>query len=145
MPNGMKSGAGSDPFADDESADDQADESDPELSTDNRAKEIDDELRDELETDDDSTDTESGTAGGTSSGLPFIYARDGVKSARDHTYQLHYLDETYQQEKQFQAEIEELLGEDVYKADLREAALRAAFENPEAVADQLRDWGYDAE
>lgn len=40
-------------------------------------------------------------------------------------------------------ELEKRLGETVYKSDYREAAMVIAQENPEQVAEKLREWGYD--
>lgn len=75
--------------------------------------------------------------------LPWIYRRDGVQSGRDHTYQLHLRSDTRKQEKQFQAELEDRIGEDIYKADLREACLLAGMDNVEDVLSQLEEWGYN--
>ena len=127
MTNGMKSGSGSDPFADVDTSDSNQEEDTSEEHT-----------TDESEESEPSETT-------TPDGLPFIYSRSGVKQARDHTFQLHYLTETYQQEKRIQSDIEDRLGEDVYKVDLREAAMRAAFENIDDIEAVLRNWGYDAE
>ena len=133
MPNGMKSGSGSDPFADaDSSSDEEEDDADESITA--GESEV-----------DESPETETASTNSASSGLPFIYSRTGVKQARDHTFQLHYLTETYQEEKRIQSDIEERLGEDVYKVDLREAAMKAAFENVDDIEAVLREWGYDAE
>jgi len=129
MTNGMKSGSGSDPFADVDTSDSNKEEDTGKVETTDKSE------KSEL----------SETTSSTPDGLPFIYARSGVKQARDHTFQLHYLTETYQEEKRIQSEIENRLGEDVYKVDLREAAMKAAFENIDDMAEILREWGYDAE
>ncbi|WP_256546693.1 hypothetical protein [Halobellus inordinatus] len=39
-------------------------------------------------------------------------------------------------------EIENELGEDVYKTDVTEAAMAVAQENPELVLAKLEEWGY---
>jgi GTP cyclohydrolase II len=54
-------------------------------------------------------------------------------------------DETRDREEEFVAALEDELGEDVYIADAREAALEAAFRNPEFAAAVLRKYGYDFE
>jgi len=54
-------------------------------------------------------------------------------------------DETRDREEEFVAALEDELGEDVYIADAREAALEAAFRNPEFAAAVLREYGYDFE
>lgn len=134
MTNGMKPGSGSDPFEDVDAEEGPAEDDD---STSNGSESV----REEI----DHTVERGSSTGQTTSGLPFIYARDGVKTARDHTFQLHYQEDTYQQEKQLQTTIEDRLGEDVYKVDLREAAMLAAFENIEDIEAVLREWGYDAD
>jgi len=140
MTNGMKPGSGTDPFADVESEDESEDsgtektgegsQNDPGVEEPAAATE---------------TDTDASTTNPTSASLPFIYARDGVKQARSHTFQLHYRNETYQQEKRVQSDLEDRLGEDIYKVDLREAMIQAAFANLDDVENVLREWGYDAE
>ena len=77
--------------------------------------------------------------------LPWIYRREGARSDRDVTKQLHLQGETAQRETEFLAELERRLDEKVYRADLREAALLVAMDNPDLVAEQLREWGYDYE
>lgn len=146
MTDGLKPGAGSDPFEDDSDTD-----------GDNRPEQ---ERRSEDAGDDSDTENKDDRDGQSSvsreqsistettdadSSLPWIYSRDGVKKARQHTFQLHLQASTRDREKRFQADIEEALGEDVYKADLREAALLVAMDRHEAVLDQLREWGYDAD
>lgn len=123
----MKQGSTDDPFADE-----------PE-----RAERGDDQ--------DDVGDDRSGDQGGsqdesseTGHSLPWIYRRDGVQSSRDQVIQLHLLDDTLADEEEFAEAIENELGEDVYLADLREAALLAAMDNLDDVAQKLREWGYDA-
>jgi len=46
-------------------------------------------------------------------------------------------------EQDLKNELEKRLGETVYKSDYREAAMVIAQENPEQVAEKLREWGYD--
>jgi len=141
MTNGMKPGSGTDPFADVDNDDETEEIKKPENGSDSQpgGSERDDRV---IET---TSDTDESSTGPINSGLPFIYARDGVKQARSHTFQLHYLSETYQREKRVQSDLEDRLGEDIYKVDLREAMVQAAFENLDDVADILREWGYDAE
>ena len=130
MTDGLKPGSGSDPFNEDAEGDD----NDVEATEERKSA------------DEESNPPDHDEPAGIEreSTLPWIYRRDGVKSARDHTYQLHLQSATRDREKHFQTEIEERLGEDVYKADLREAALLVAMDRPDAVLNQLREWGYDA-
>lgn len=74
--------------------------------------------------------------------LPYIYQRETVKDGRDQIP--FFLREPVQDEETtFINELEDELGEHVYKADAREAALLIAFEHPGEVAELLRQWGYD--
>lgn len=100
-------------------------------------------------------DTESTPSGGqiaqtrtnddaeSSSDLPWIFARDGIHDDRS-IRQVHLQEETISLEKEFKRKLEEELGEDVPKADLREMALQTAYQTClDEVADGLREWGYD--
>lgn len=129
MTNGMKPGAGSDPFADEES--DAVDDTTEETVEDVTQTETQEEV------------SQQGEEKQQDSSHPWLFIRDGVKQSRDHTFQLHLRSDTRKQEKRFQTTVEELLGEDVYRTDLREAALLVAMQHPDEVADCLRNWGYD--
>lgn len=130
MTDGMKPGAGSDPFAEEE--------------TDNDGGAAEDEAEDVGQTEP-LVESQQNEGVKRDNDLPWLFTRDGVKQSRDHTFQLHLRSDTREQEKRFQTDVEELLGEDVYRTDLREAALLVAMEHPDEVADQLRDWGHDIE
>jgi len=124
MGNGMKSGSGDDPFADmdEESSSDGADETpDPEV---------------EVETDVETT---------SASGIPWKFVRDSAKSDRE-MVQFFLQTETQRLETRSQGELETMLDDDVLLLDVREAAYQVALEKHlDDVADQLREWGYDAE
>lgn len=77
--------------------------------------------------------------------LPWIHRRDTVKSDRPEIIQMHVRDETVDGEGALQDDVEDILGEDVYALDVREAAYLVAMQHPEEVANQLREWGYDIE
>jgi hypothetical protein len=77
--------------------------------------------------------------------LPWIYQRESPVTDRSVTKQLHLQDETARKFVEFQNQIETQLNEDVYRADLREAAILAAIERPGLVVDQLVQWGYQPE
>lgn len=133
---GFKSGAsGDDPLGggndDDDVQDESSDDIDPATSS------IDAEQR----TDDRDDQDEPTSTGG---GLPWIYSRSGIHDGRD-TVQLHLQQSTKTQESSTRADVEDVLGESVKKADLREAALLVGLEHVDEVADQLRKWGYDFE
>jgi hypothetical protein len=89
------------------------------------------------------------TAGGessagqqTMSSIPYKLRRDKVNEGRE---QVPYFlrEEVIEAEDEFQDTLEELVGEDVYKSDYREASMVVAQRNPELVAEVLREWGYD--
>lgn len=137
MTDGMKSGAGSDPFAengDDEStaeqktADREPGET-PELASDrdSRTTSSPEEVQD--------TNTE------TEDDLPYIYRRNGVKDKR-RMIQYFLREETEQIETDAQRAVEDELGTDVYLTDIREALVRVGAKHTDEVADELRDWGY---
>jgi hypothetical protein len=52
-------------------------------------------------------------------------------------------EETAARKSEFLRAVEDAVGKDVYKFDLREAALLVAMNHPEEVADQLDSWGYE--
>ncbi|MEZ3118098.1 hypothetical protein RYH80_19465 [Halobaculum sp. MBLA0147] len=160
----MRPGSGDDPFADEsddeasEETDDPTPESREESDVDARANDpsrsrseettgsetvepIESETTSNEETDT-GTDTDSGAS--VSDGLPYIYRRDRVQDERSGvTFYLR--DDTRDREEAFVATLEEELGEDVYVADAREAALEAAFRNPQLAVKVLREYGYDFE
>ncbi len=139
----MKPGSGDDPFADDDDENEDAAEPTGQngTETDQTPNDSDSENRTKPES---TGGEESETSGGgqTTSSLPYIYRRDRVQDGRSGvTFYLR--DRVREEEDDFVEELEGILGEDVYVADAREAALDAAFRNPEIVAEVLREWGYD--
>lgn len=130
MTNGMKSGAGSDPFADDTDSDEE--------STDNND--------DETQTSDlqGSSETEAEPDSKRPSdqeNLPYIFRRNGVKDDRK-MIQYFLRDDTKDIETDAKHAVEQELGTDVYLTDLREALVRVGAEHTDEVADELREWGY---
>lgn len=88
--------------------------------------------------------TETGSAAGqqTVSSIPYKLRREKVNEGRE---QVPYFlrEEVIEAEDELQDTLEELVGEDVYKSDYREASMVVAQRNPELVAEILREWGYD--
>ena len=76
--------------------------------------------------------------------IPYKFRRNTVKENRQHV-PLYLRDHVLRSEKRFRTTVEEQLGEDVPKADLREAAYIVAQRHPDLVADELRKWGFDIE
>lgn len=74
--------------------------------------------------------------------IPYKLRRETVNEGRK---QVPYFlrESVIEADDELQDTLEDLLGEDVYKSDYREAAMVVAQRNPELVADVLREWGYD--
>ena len=89
-------------------------------------------------------DTETATDRPAMSSIPYKLRRNKVNEGRE---QVPYFlrEEVIEDEDELQGTLEDLLGEDVYKSDYREAAMVVAQRNPELVAEVLREWGYDLE
>ena len=89
-------------------------------------------------------DTETATDHPAMSSIPYKLRRNKVNEGRE---QVPYFlrEEIIEDEDELQETLENLLGEDVYKSDYREAAMVVAQRNPEVVAEVLREWGYDLE
>ncbi len=139
MTDGMKSGAGSDPFANDPNA---TDEEESPGDRDGASQQTDQGTESEADTDPPSPTTAASTESDQNGdGLPYIFQRNGVKDDRRMT-QYFLREETEEIEKNFQQAVEEELGTDVYLTDLREALVRVGAEHLDEVADELRDWGY---
>lgn len=139
MPNGMKSGSGEDPFEGLEGGDEDDEGDEPEEPTEMASAS--ESATSELGADD--SDEESDTS--SSTGLPWKYSRENVKAQRD-MVQFYLQSETKTMESQAEGELEGMLGESVLTFDLREAAYQVALQQHlDDVADQLREWGYDAE
>jgi hypothetical protein len=85
------------------------------------------------------------TVGSKYDTLPWVLTRSSITDGRENTVQLHLQNSTSEFERQQHSEIEQLLKEDVKKADLREAALLIGLQHSGEVADKLREWGYAIE
>ena len=89
-------------------------------------------------------DSESTGDRPTMSSIPYKLRRDKVNEGRE---QVPYFlrENVIDAEDDLQDTLEEILGEDVYKSDYREAAMVVAQRNPGLIAEVLREWGYDLE
>ena len=137
MTDGMKSGAGTDPFADepnDEDDSEPAEVDDQELEESTKA-------RTEQESVNDTTESPDTSIGTGRDNLPYFYSRNGVKDDRK-MIQYFLREETEELESDVQHAIEQELGTDVYLTDIREALVRVGAEHLDEVADELREWGY---
>jgi len=145
MPNGMKSGAGDDPFADD---DDQEDDVDEDSSKPASETHHEDHREDTSETDSTSTTAMPGIPdhpGDVEATLPWIHRRDSVKDDRSHKT-IHYTEHTLKRERrELLGAIEDELGDDVELTDAREAAYLVGMDHVDEIADLLQEWGYAIE
>lgn len=119
----MKSGSGDDPFADatDEEA---ADPDEPVSDTTGALVETASESKSEAQS------------------IPYKFRRDSVKEGRKQR-PIFIRPDVEERESEFLHDLEDEVGEDVYKTDALEAALVIAMDHPDLVAEKLRDWGYD--
>ena len=121
----MKSGSGDDPFA--------------ETDTDSETEP--DDQQDEAV----AGETESPSSEPTTQpDIPYKFRRDSVKQDRKQR-PIFIRPEVEERESTFLRNLEDEVGEDVYKTDALEAALVVAMDNPDLVAEKLREWGYDWE
>lgn len=142
MTDGMKSGAGSDPFDDESDPDQDASQSEEKnaKAADETAEE---ETEPETETSSKSDDVEASDPANLSTreDIPYIFRRNGVKDNR-RMIQYFLRDDTEDLEDEVKQAVEEDLDTDVYLTDLREALVRVGAEHVDEVADELREWGY---
>lgn len=150
MANGMKSGSGDDPFADDDNNVDDTGHDDRVDGPAGREAQNDPFEEEEAETPAPEP-TSTATPGipdhpaDEPSTLPWIHRRDGVKDDRDHKT-IHYTEHTVKRERrELRPNLEEQLGDDVELTDAREAAYLAGMNHVDEVSDILREWGYDIE
>mgnify|MGYP000129703136 CR=1 FL=1 len=137
---GMKEGTGSDPFAEDI---DETDSEEPSEGTGSRGDSVLEEQSEPVESDP-STGASEQSGRPSKADIPYIFRRDRVTDER--TLHSFYLREMYEEvEEEARHGVQQRLGENVPKADLREAMLLVAARDLDAVADELREWGYDME
>lgn len=147
---GLKSGSRDAGLDEPEEEDEQSPES---KSTDFEPRNEDTEQADSrtATTESDPTDTTNASSEADQSGqrpamssIPYKLRREKVNAGRE---QVPYFlrDEIIDAEDELQETLEEMLGENVYKSDYREAAMVVAQRQPELVAEILREWGYDLE
>lgn len=125
----MKSGTGDDLWADDDEATEDIQE-----NADEEPQSTGQQTQSTMTQTD--TDPESQT-----SNIPYKYKRSTVKEGRTHV-PIYLQDSTQKVERNVRNDVEDLVGEDVPLADLREAAYLYALENPEGIASVLQRWGY---
>ncbi|WP_080509872.1 MULTISPECIES: hypothetical protein [Halorubrum] len=75
--------------------------------------------------------------------LPWVLTRNSITDGREQTVQLHLQQSTVNTQREATRTLESELGEQVKKADLREAALLVGLQHTDEIAATLREWGYD--
>ncbi|MFC6976556.1 hypothetical protein ACFQL1_23155 [Halomicroarcula sp. GCM10025709] len=120
----MKSGSGDDPFAETGTTESS---SEPQSSTPDHSP--------ESEVSDSDSDAETPE-------IPYKFRRSSVKADRKQR-PIFLRPHIEDRESSFVRTLEDALGEDVYKTDALEAAIVVAMDNPDLVAEELREWGYD--
>jgi len=140
MTDGMKSGAGSDPFehdsSDDASEAEKTTGQDTDATSTTKAQTGADET--ETQTNPDISDSSETLSGDD---LPYIFDRNGVKDERK-MIQYFLRNETEDLETEVKHAVEQELGTDVYLTDIREALVRIGAKHTDEVSDELREWGY---
>lgn len=134
---GFKSGAATDDWSDENDdwndGEDEADRVD-----DNGGRQNDDPEPEPVATTDSTRDQDTPR-------LPWIHRRNSITDGREKTVQLHLQADTIDAERTGMSKVENVVGESVRKADLREAALLVGLQHSEDVAELLREWGYGIE
>lgn len=149
----MKSGSGDLDFGqDDEEGDEDLHEEDPEqvnnVSEENISHPLEDtgDSTDDVENQPPSPSKESGPNTSTSSETkyPYFLRRGKVLDERNDRLEVHVREEVKSMESQLENDLEEIFGgSDVKKTDIREFAIILAAQNPEMVAELMREEGYD--
>lgn len=136
--NNFKSGSGNLDFGDDDD-----EERDGSPSQDNQEVEAPDTEHDRSETEHGQVATTTDTNTSEESEYPYFVRRNNVGDERETRLEIHLRDEIADQEHEFrQALARELDTDTVSKTDAREFALLAAFQQPELVAELMREEGY---
>jgi hypothetical protein len=73
--------------------------------------------------------------------IPLKFRRNAVKEGRNRVT-LYLQENTIESERDARNKLQERFGEDVAKADLREAMVLTALDDLDTVASQLEEWGY---
>ncbi len=137
MTDGMKSGAGSDPFAsnsDDNNGSGTTKSGEQETGAAESPSNKEGASTDHSESHNSSVNSDRES-------LPYIFRRNGVKEDRRMVQYFLQADTEHIEDEATHA-VEQELGTDVYLTDVREALVRVGADHIEEVADELREWGY---
>jgi len=142
MTDGMKPGAGNDPFADDSDNEEGSPET-SDVTTQETTTQASSEPRSEADGHSSADRLESSTSAShiDEDDLPYILGRNGVKDDRQ-MVQYFLRDETKNLESDVKHAVEQELGTDLYLTDIREALVRVGADHVDELADELREWGY---
>lgn len=140
---GMKTGAGDDPFAEDDTDDEEAVEPDKTGETEPSHQQSVDHTDTSTMTDEQSSTGGTRTQSSTrrQAQIPYKLRRDGVQDGR-RRFPLFLKEETKQAEREAQRELERRFDNDVSLTDLREALMLTGLNELDAVEAQLEKWGY---
>lgn len=119
----MKSGVG-DPFDTDEESDQPAQESEEQAADEAAGEAAETEEAEEVT-------------------YPLKLRRNNVKDERPNVHQLFVQDSTDAAATAAERDLEDRLGEDLYRLDAREAIYLAGIQNLDDAEEILREWGYD--
>ena len=122
--NGMKEGAGEDPFADNES--DSSNPTEQEKTGDTNAE---------------SKATDARQTGQQQIQIPYKFRRDGVQDGRSRV-PLFLQEDTKRAERDALRELEERFNNNVSLTDLREALVKVGLQHLDEAEDNLEQWGY---
>lgn len=136
--NGMKEGAGEDPFAEDD---------DPtESTTEQSAASPDDTPEPTTDTSPEPTTESTPATESTDDQIPWVLRRNSVKENRENIVQYFLRDDVAALEDDVLEDVADTLdmrAKDVYTLDVREAMCVVAARHSDEVAEVLRDWGYE--
>lgn len=139
---GFKSGAADDDWGDTEyDGDDEAEQGESEPADETS---LDEPNKTESELTEESGPTDGATRQ-QSTDLPWVLMRNSITDGRDKTVQLHLQNTTIDAQRDARRSVEDRLGENVKKADLREAALLVGLRHTAEIESVLREWGYAIE
>ena len=136
---GFKSGAADDEWGD--TADDAAEQTESETTDQSPLDEPTETEADPME----EPGSVTGTTRQQSTDFPWVLMRNSITDGRDKTVQLHLQDSTIDAQRDARRSVEDGLGENVKKADLREAALLVGLRHTAEIESVLREWGYAIE
>jgi hypothetical protein len=140
---GLKSGSSGDPFGDDEEESGEEQESEaPRQPAEAQPPAETPASGGHNEKQQETTDPTTAEESESKPSIPYIYRRSKVNEGRDQV-PFFLREHVRDGEDDLIDAVEGLVGEDIPKSDVREAAMLVAQEHPTLVADKLREWGYD--